>query len=303
MAMLRVTIPSEAGAKIEKSIQKNYVGRQVQQQDSKGETTWQVNLLTIGVSELSFGNAKLYRANGETGYITNKWIFKRNQESEKQCVLCSTAQLIQTDHPNGSRPNLIENIGPVYYRFKYFVGIIVDKITEGYNTHRRMVTLHTQVGTITHWRDEVDLNEFVRVGPKNKQLNTCLSNSVKFPSRDLQEIKNILGLERREELLESPLATPSGDVPQTTDHYMEPAQHGVQDVLNISTEVHVFHRAILDLGRARLSLGGEKTKDGHAFSSGGPSGQSRKRPYLYPVHPSGSDESRHLDWSSPFSVP
>ncbi|KAG5415118.1 hypothetical protein IGI04_002685, partial [Brassica rapa subsp. trilocularis] len=91
------------------------------------------------------------------------------------------------------------------------------------------------------------------------------------------------------------------DVPQTTDHYMEPAQHGVQDVLNISTEVHVFHRAILDLGRARLSLGGEKTKDGHAFSSGGPSGQSRKRPYLYPVHPSGSDESRHLDWSSPFS--
>ncbi|CAG7866824.1 unnamed protein product [Brassica rapa] len=93
------------------------------------------------------------------------------------------------------------------------------------------------------------------------------------------------------------------DVPQTTDHYMEPAQHGVQDVLNISTEVQVFHRAILDLGRARLSLGGEKTKDGHAFSSGGPSGQSRKRPYLYPVHPSGSDESRHLDWSSPFSVP
>ncbi|WZY70296.1 hypothetical protein YC2023_002536 [Brassica napus] len=82
----------------------------------------------------------------------------------------------------------------------------------------------------------------------------------------------------------------------TTDHYMEPAQHGVQDVLNISTEVHVFHRAILDLGRARLSLGGEKTKDGHAFSSGGPSGQSRKRRYLYPVHPSGSDESRHLDW-------
>ncbi|KAG5400810.1 hypothetical protein IGI04_015417 [Brassica rapa subsp. trilocularis] len=39
----------------------------------------------------------------------------------------------------------------------------------------------------------------------------------------------------------------------------------------------------------------------HGFSSGGPSGQSRKRPYLYPVHPSGSDESRHLDWSSPFS--
>ncbi|WZZ74596.1 hypothetical protein YC2023_085966 [Brassica napus] len=41
---------------------------------------------------------------------------------------------------------------------------------------------------------------------------------------------------------------------------------------------------------ARLSLGREETKDGHAFLSGGPSGQSRKRPYLYPVHPSGSDE-------------
>ena len=33
---------------------------------------------------------------------------------------------------------------------------------------------------------------------------------------------------------------------------MEPAQHGVQDVLNISTEVHVFHRARLDLDHARL---------------------------------------------------
>nr|VDC59659.1 unnamed protein product [Brassica rapa] len=56
-------------------------------------------------------------------------------------------------------------------------------------------------------------------------------------------------------------------------------------------------------GRARLSLGGEETEDGHALSSGEPSGQSRKRPYLYLVHPSGSDESGHLDWSSPFSVP
>ncbi|KAL0805282.1 hypothetical protein YC2023_077334 [Brassica napus] len=133
------------------------------------------------------------------------------------------------------------------------------------------------------------------------------------------------------------------DVPQSTDHYMEPAQHGVQDVLNISTEVHVFHRtrldldharlekdharlekdharldvdharldedharldldharlnedhARLDLDHARLDLGGEETEDGHAFSSGGPSGQSRKRPYLYPVHSSGSDEPGHL---------
>ncbi|WZZ71266.1 hypothetical protein YC2023_082636 [Brassica napus] len=32
-------------------------------------------------------------------------------------------------------------------------------------------------------------------------------------------------------------------LPGSTDQYIEPAQHGVQDVLNISTEVHVFHRA------------------------------------------------------------
>ncbi|KAF2600896.1 hypothetical protein F2Q68_00010363 [Brassica cretica] len=44
-------------------------------------------------------------------------------------------------------------------------------------------------------------------------------------------------------------------------------------------------------GRARLSLGGEEIEDEHAFSSG----QSRKRSYLYPVHPSGSDEPGHLD--------
>ena len=43
-------------------------------------------------------------------------------------------------------------------------------------------------------------------------------------------------------------------------------------------------------GRARLSLGREEIEDGHAFLSGGPSGQSRKRPYLYHVHPSSSDE-------------
>uniref|UniRef100_A0A0D3DL02 Helitron helicase-like domain-containing protein n=1 Tax=Brassica oleracea var. oleracea TaxID=109376 RepID=A0A0D3DL02_BRAOL len=42
------------------------------------------------------------------------------------------------------------------------------------------------------------------------------------------------------------------DLPQSTDHYIEPAQHGVQDVLNISTEVHVFHRTRLDLDHARL---------------------------------------------------
>ncbi|CAG7906193.1 unnamed protein product [Brassica rapa] len=33
---------------------------------------------------------------------------------------------------------------------------------------------------------------------------------------------------------------------------MEPDQHGVQNVLNISTKVHVFHRTRLDLDHARL---------------------------------------------------
>uniref|UniRef100_A0A0D3DIN1 Uncharacterized protein n=1 Tax=Brassica oleracea var. oleracea TaxID=109376 RepID=A0A0D3DIN1_BRAOL len=42
-------------------------------------------------------------------------------------------------------------------------------------------------------------------------------------------------------------------------------------------------------GRTRLILGREEAEDGHAFSSGRPSGQSRKRPYLYPVHPYGSE--------------
>ncbi|WZZ15180.1 hypothetical protein YC2023_108269 [Brassica napus] len=76
---------------------------------------------------------------------------------------------------------------------------------------------------------------------------------------------------------------------------MEPAQHGVQDVLNISTEVHVFHRARLekdharlekdyarfDLDQARLSLGRDEPEDRHGFSPGGPSGHSRRSPYRY----------------------
>lgn len=32
------------------------------------------------------------------------------------------------------------------------------------------------------------------------------------------------------------------DVPRSTDQYIEPGQHGDQNVLKISTEVHVFHR-------------------------------------------------------------
>ena len=54
------------------------------------------------------------------------------------------------------------------------------------------------------------------------------------------------------DLRSNPFEEGGNDVPQSTDHYMEPAQHGVQDVLNISTEVQVFHRARLDLDHARL---------------------------------------------------
>ena len=123
------------------------------------------------------------------------------------------------------------------------------------------------------------------------------------------------------------------DVPWFVDQSIGANQHGDQDVLNNLTEVRSSDRtdqtdravpraSRLELrleprpddltdrttarlprptrhskthGRARLSLGREETKDGHAFLSGGPSGQSRKRPYLYPVHPSGSDEPGHLD--------
>ena len=44
------------------------------------------------------------------------------------------------------------------------------------------------------------------------------------------------------DLRTNPFEEGGNDVPQSTDQYMELAQHGIQDVLNISTEVHVFHR-------------------------------------------------------------
>ncbi|WZZ34608.1 hypothetical protein YC2023_018009 [Brassica napus] len=55
------------------------------------------------------------------------------------------------------------------------------------------------------------------------------------------------------------------DVPQSADHYMEPAQHGVQDVLNISTEVHVFHRTRLDLDHARIEKDHARLDLDHEF--------------------------------------
>ncbi|KAF2596360.1 hypothetical protein F2Q68_00009114 [Brassica cretica] len=110
------------------------------------------------------------------------------------------------------------------------------------------------------------------------------------------------------------------DVPGFVDQSIGANHHGDQDVLNNLTEVRSSDRtrhtdravpraSRLELrlkprpgdrfprtearlprptrhskthGRARLSLGGEETEDGHAFSSGGPSGQSRKRSYHFP---------------------
>ena len=54
------------------------------------------------------------------------------------------------------------------------------------------------------------------------------------------------------------------DVPQSTDHYMELAQHGVHDVLNISTKVHVFHRTRHDLDHARLEKDHARLEKDHA---------------------------------------
>uniref|UniRef100_A0A0D3BUA7 Uncharacterized protein n=1 Tax=Brassica oleracea var. oleracea TaxID=109376 RepID=A0A0D3BUA7_BRAOL len=45
---------------------------------------------------------------------------------------------------------------------------------------------------------------------------------------------------------------------------MEPAQHGVQDVLNISTEVYVFHRTRLNLDHARLEKDHARLEKDHA---------------------------------------
>ncbi|WZY88580.1 hypothetical protein YC2023_045315 [Brassica napus] len=45
---------------------------------------------------------------------------------------------------------------------------------------------------------------------------------------------------------------------------MEPAQHGVQNVLNISTMVHLFHRTRLDLYHARLDKDHARLDVNHA---------------------------------------
>uniref|UniRef100_A0A0D3E9Z5 Uncharacterized protein n=1 Tax=Brassica oleracea var. oleracea TaxID=109376 RepID=A0A0D3E9Z5_BRAOL len=146
-----------------------------------------------------------------------------------------------------------------------------------------------------------------------------------------EESSSIQKTDRTQDLRENIFEERENDVLRFVDQSIGADQHGNLDVLNNFTEVRssvrtdqtdraVPRASRLELwleprpddqtdrtrarlpqptrhpkthGRARLSLGREETEDGHAFSSGGPSGQSRKRPYLYPVHLSGSEEPGH----------
>ncbi|KAF2564939.1 hypothetical protein F2Q70_00017404 [Brassica cretica] len=88
------------------------------------------------------------------------------------------------------------------------------------------------------------------------------------------------------------------DVPQSMDQYMEPAQHGDQDVLNNSTEVHPSdrtnqtNRAVYRIDPLELDL---------AWVAKNPKTDMHSHPVdhsdspmcvllLTAVHPSGSDE-------------
>uniref|UniRef100_A0A0D3E9Z3 Uncharacterized protein n=1 Tax=Brassica oleracea var. oleracea TaxID=109376 RepID=A0A0D3E9Z3_BRAOL len=146
-----------------------------------------------------------------------------------------------------------------------------------------------------------------------------------------EESSSIQKIDRTQDLMANLFEEGENDVPRFVDQSIGADQHGNQGIMNNFTEVRSSDRtdqtdravpraSRLELrleprqadrtnrigaclprptrhskthGRARLSLGREETEDGHAFSSGGPSGQSRKRPYLYPVHLSGSDEPGH----------
>ncbi|KAF2577672.1 hypothetical protein F2Q68_00004065 [Brassica cretica] len=66
------------------------------------------------------------------------------------------------------------------------------------------------------------------------------------------------------DLRTNPFEEGGNDVPQSKDHYMEPAQHEVQDVLSISTEVHVFHHARLEKDHARLEKDHARLGKDHA---------------------------------------
>nr|VDD23873.1 unnamed protein product [Brassica oleracea] len=167
-------------------------------------------------------------------------------------------------------------------------------------------------------------NENVETEPEKEDPLPIFDNFTYEPMEGLDE-EQICDL--RTNLFEDE----GNDVPRFVDQSIGTNQHGDQDVLNNLTEFRSSDRtdqtdravpreSRLELrlkprpynrtdrtgarisrptrhskthGQARVSLGREETEDGHTFSSGGPSGQSRKRPYLYPVHPSDSDEPGH----------
>ncbi|KAF3571030.1 hypothetical protein F2Q69_00059708 [Brassica cretica] len=86
---------------------------------------------------------------------------------------------------------------------------------------------------------------------------------IQDPGLACRWMARLIGLAGEDHLYQLKSAS-HNDVPQSTDHYMEPAQHGVQDVLNISTEVHVFHRTRLDLDHARLEKDHARHEKDHA---------------------------------------
>uniref|UniRef100_A0A0D3CTF5 Uncharacterized protein n=1 Tax=Brassica oleracea var. oleracea TaxID=109376 RepID=A0A0D3CTF5_BRAOL len=82
-------------------------------------------------------------------------------------------------------------------------------------------------------------HQFPRRASTGERLRTCVRGT--WNRTYLRETSsNLQGSTM--DLRTNPFEEGGNDVPQSTDQYMELAQHGIQDVLNISTEVHVFHR-------------------------------------------------------------
>ncbi|KAF2563722.1 hypothetical protein F2Q70_00017176 [Brassica cretica] len=82
-------------------------------------------------------------------------------------------------------------------------------------------------------------DQFPRRASTGERLRTCVRGT--WNRTYLREMSSNLQ-ESTMDLRTNPFEEGGNEVPQSIDQYMEPAQHGVQDVLNISTEVHVFHR-------------------------------------------------------------
>ncbi|KAF2562737.1 hypothetical protein F2Q70_00016793 [Brassica cretica] len=155
---------------------------------------------------------------------------------------------------------------------------LISFISSFYNTFRFLVRLSPskQISISLNLAYQNDVPRFVdqSIGANQHGDQDVLNNLTEVRSSDRtdQTDQAIPRASRLEHRLET---RPDDQSDQTTARLPRPLRH---------SKTH---------GRTRLSLGREETEDGHAFLSGGPSGQSRKRPYLYPVHPSGSEEPGH----------